>query len=128
MNKYFLDYLIDHQAALRRSVSNDYAPILPPPPPIFNIKPVSYGWDKPSHSNSLSRSQTIKSIDQSRHRDYKVIPRSGMVRFTNSLFKILILPKYFCINNNFNFRLKVNQHQHTEMTGHSTQNLGKKYF
>ncbi|XP_011494593.1 PREDICTED: polymerase delta-interacting protein 3-like [Ceratosolen solmsi marchali] len=73
------DYLMDRQAALRRTVSNDYAPTLPPPPPLFNIKPVSYDWDKPTHSESLSRSQSIRSSDH-RPRDYKVIPRSGMTK------------------------------------------------
>lgn len=65
------------QAALRRSVANEY-PSLPPPPPLFNLKPVSYDWDKPSHTSSLSRSHSLRSTD--RPRDYKVIPRSGMVR------------------------------------------------
>ena len=75
------EYLLDHQAALRRTVSNDYAPSLPPPPPLFNIKPVPYDWDKPvSHSSSLSRSASLRSSDHAR-RDYKVIPRSGMVQF-----------------------------------------------
>ncbi|XP_014210353.1 uncharacterized protein LOC106640740 isoform X2 [Copidosoma floridanum] len=72
------DYLMDHQAALRRTVSNDYAPSLPPPPPIFNIKPSPYDWDKPTHGSSLSRSQSIRTVDQSRPRDYKVITRTGL--------------------------------------------------
>jgi ribosomal protein L36 len=83
---------MDRQAALRRTVSNDYAPALPPPPPLFNIKPVSYDWDKTSHSESLSRSQSIRSSDHSRPRDYKVIPRSGMV------FKICMVFKNYEIH------------------------------
>lgn len=74
------DYLLDRQAALRRTVSNDYAPSLPPPPPLFNIKPISYEWDKTNHSNSLSRNQSMRSSDHSRPRDYKVIPRSGIMK------------------------------------------------
>ncbi|XP_001600231.2 polymerase delta-interacting protein 3 [Nasonia vitripennis] len=78
------DYLMDshhhHQAALRRTVSNDYAPAMPPPPPLFNIKPVPYDWDKPVRSSTLSRSQTVRASDHSsRPRDYKVIPRSGLI-------------------------------------------------
>lgn len=69
-----------HQAALRCTVSNDYAPAMPPPPPLFNIKPVPYDWDKPVRSSALSRTQTVRASDHSsRPRDYKVIPRSGMV-------------------------------------------------
>lgn len=78
------DYLMDHQAALRRTVSNDYAPSMPPPPPLFNIiKPIPYDWDKPSHSSSLSRSQSLRSSEH-RPRDYKVIPRSGMPKMESS--------------------------------------------
>ncbi|KAJ8679560.1 hypothetical protein QAD02_015347 [Eretmocerus hayati] len=86
------DYLVDphRQTAVRRTVSNEYAPVLPPPPPIFSIKSAPYDWDKPSYSSSLSRSQPIRSSDHlssTRPRDYKVIPRSGMSKLDSSSYK-----------------------------------------
>lgn len=75
-----IGFLMNHQAALRRTVNNDYAPVLPPPPPVFNIKPAPFDWDKPTHTSS-SRNQSLRSSD--RPRDYKVIPRTGMVQNFN---------------------------------------------
>ncbi|XP_058800306.1 polymerase delta-interacting protein 3-like [Phymastichus coffea] len=86
LRTYANEYLMNHQAPppMRRTVSNDYAPSLPPPPPVFNIKPTPYrDWDKPplhSTSSSVSRSQSLRSSDHSRPRDYKVIPRTDMTK------------------------------------------------
>ncbi|XP_011311937.1 uncharacterized protein [Fopius arisanus] len=66
------NYIVD--ASLRRTVSNEYAPGLPPPPPVFGIKPsVGYSWPK-----SSQRSTTIRKAEVARPREYKIIPRIPM--------------------------------------------------
>lgn len=57
-------------------MSNEYAPTLPPPPPVFNIKPSSpYTWVKPTSSN-ITRIAPRKSDmerERERQRDYKIM-------------------------------------------------------
>ena len=67
---------------LRRTVNNEYAPSLPPPPPVFNLKPASpYSWVKPS--NILGRNASIRKPEVERSRDFKVMAHTSMVKITS---------------------------------------------
>lgn len=75
------DYLAE-SPSLRRTVSNEYAPIPPPPPPVFSINPISpYTWVK-SRNTNVTRIPARKSEiekERERQRDYKLTARSTMV-------------------------------------------------
>ncbi|XP_033229846.1 uncharacterized protein LOC117181363 [Belonocnema kinseyi] len=79
------DYLID-TPPLRRTVSNEYAPSLPPPPPVFNLKPASpYTWVKPS--SSLGRNAAIRKPESERPRNFKVIARTSMPKRDSASYR-----------------------------------------
>lgn len=68
---------------MRRTVNNEYAPSLPPPPPVFNIKPTTttatpYTWIKPS--SSLGKNSVARKQESERPRDFKVIAHTSMVK------------------------------------------------
>lgn len=80
----FIDYLLD-STSLRRTVNNEYAPTLPPPPPVFSLKPSSpYTWIKPSNP---TRSASIHQVEiererereRDRARDFKVVAHQSLV-------------------------------------------------
>lgn len=72
------DYIMDTQP-LRRTVNNEYAPSLPPPPPVFNLKPATpYTWVKPS--NSLGRNASVRKMDSERPRDFKVVAHTSAAK------------------------------------------------
>ncbi|XP_043463272.1 polymerase delta-interacting protein 3-like [Leptopilina heterotoma] len=76
------DYIMD-SPPLRRTVNNEYAPSLPPPPPVFNIKPATpYTWVKPS--SSLGKNSVARKQESERPRDFKVIAHTSMSKPANS--------------------------------------------
>ncbi|XP_051159912.1 polymerase delta-interacting protein 3-like [Leptopilina boulardi] len=77
------DEFIMDSPPLRRTVNNEYAPSLPPPPPVFNIKPATpYTWVKPS--GSLGKNSIVRKQESERPRDFKVIAHNSMVKHDNS--------------------------------------------
>lgn len=76
------DYLME-SPPLRRTVNNEYAPSLPPPPPVFNLKPATpYTWVKPS--SSLGKNSIARKQESERPRDFKVIAHTSIGKHNNS--------------------------------------------
>ncbi|KAK0160439.1 hypothetical protein PV328_007849 [Microctonus aethiopoides] len=71
---------INDAPPLRRTVSNEYAPIPPPPPPVFNMKaPTNYNWIKQTNNNA-PRNLPIRKANIDRPRDFKVISRGSLTQ------------------------------------------------
>ncbi|KAF7996047.1 hypothetical protein HCN44_009832 [Aphidius gifuensis] len=94
------NYLMDTQP-IRRTVANDYSPVLPPPPPVFGAKSTpGYLWPKqqqqqpqqqqhrqqPQHQQqnqqlpSITRSISMRDSSLDRPRQFKVIARAPMAQ------------------------------------------------
>ncbi|XP_043274069.1 uncharacterized protein [Venturia canescens] len=79
-------YMMD-APSLRRTVSNEYAPIPPPPPPVFSMKAgTPYTWVKQPTGNVL-RSAMPRKPEPERPRDFKVVARSQMSKYEPASYR-----------------------------------------
>lgn len=82
---------------LRRTINNEYAMSLPPPPPVFSSVKASaaagpYTWVKPT-SGPIVRSPTSRAHEMDRPREFKVIARAVPVIILHKSFH-----KNYCHN------------------------------